>query len=237
METKPKLSIIVPCYNEADGLRDLLAAYAKVITRDDIEVIVVDNASEDNTEAILNELLPTYQNFLRVVRTTEKGYGLAIVSGLAVAQGEFIGWTHGDLQAPPDDVLRALEIIEQRDNPKNIYVKGLRSGRPLFDTFFTVGMSMFEGLYLKQRLWDINAQPNIFHRDFFATWQNPPHDFSLDLFALYLARKRKLNIVRFPVFFLPRTHGTSSWNTGLLSRWKFIKRTLSFSVLLKKRLK
>ena len=39
-------------------------------------------------------------------------------------------------------------------------------------------MSLFETLLLRTRLWDINAQPTMFHRDFFASWDRPPHDFS-----------------------------------------------------------
>ena len=88
-----------------------------------------------------------------------------------------------------------------------------------------------------ERLHDINAQPNIFHRSFFESWDNPPHDFSLDLYALYMAKKRKISVVRFDVLFPERIHGTSSWNTGFAAKKKFIKRTLDFSSKLKKRLK
>jgi polyisoprenyl-phosphate glycosyltransferase len=85
-------------------------------------------------------------------------------------------------------------------------------------------------------LWDINAQPNIFHRTFFEAWQSPPHDFALDLFAYYQARKCKLDIVRFDVLFPERLHGVSTWNTGLKSKLRFIKRTIEFSVKLRRSL-
>ncbi|MEN9920677.1 MAG: hypothetical protein RL538_570 [Candidatus Parcubacteria bacterium] len=239
MQTNIKLSIVVPCYNEAGGLPNLLTAYAEVVNRDDIEVVLVNNGSTDNTSQILESLSSRYLKFLTIVTVTEnQGYGSGVLSGLKEARGEFIGWTHGDLQTHPRDVIKALSIIEgEYENRTDIYCKGLRYRRPLYDSLFTFGMSVFETLYLRQWLRDINAQPNIFHRSFFETWQNPPHDFSLDLYALYEARRSKLTIVRFPVFFLPRAHGHSSWNTGLASRWKFIKRTLSFSFALKKRLK
>lgn len=232
-----KLSIVIPCYNEGENVNLFLSEYNKVITRSDIEVVLVNNGSTDETANILLELLPIYSHFLKIV-TVEKnqGYGFGILRGLHACRGEFIGWTHGDMQTPPKDVIRALEIIEQSGNSKNIYVKGLRKGRPLFDTFFTFGMSIFETIYLGKWLYDINAQPNIFHHDFFTSWDNPPHDFSLDLFVLYQAKKQKLTIRRFPVKFLARVHGHSNWNTGFKSKWKFIKRTISFSLELKKRL-
>lgn len=233
-----KLSIIIPCYNEGKNVDDLLQTYAKVIQRSDIEVILVNNGSTDDTGAFLLNVAPKYAHFLKVHTVpVNQGYGFGILSGLREASGEFIGWTHGDQQTPPADVLRALEIIETNNNNENLYVKGTRTGRPLFDVFFTLGMSIFETIYMGTRLYDINAQPNIFHRSFFATWDNPPHDFALDLYALYMARIQKRTIIRFTVPFLRRQHGVSSWNTGLLSKWKFIKRTLSFSVSLKRRLK
>ena len=63
-----------------------------------------------------------------------------------------------------------------------------------------------------------------------------PRDFSLDLYFYVLAKKEKLNVVRFPVHFGERNFGSSSWNTGLFSRINFIKRTLNFSYKLKKRI-
>lgn len=232
-----KLSIVVPCYNEAANLPHLLAAYAAAITRDDIEVLLVNNGSTDTSASVLAELAPQYSRFLRVVTVpVNQGYGFGILAGLQSATGDYLGWTHGDLQTPPPDVVRGLDIIEASAHPDTVYIKGTRVGRPLFDRFFTFGMSIFETLYLKRWLYDINAQPNIFPRSFFATWENPPHDFSFDLYVLYTAKKAKLHIVRFIVPFLARQHGHSSWNTGLKSKWKFIKRTIAFSLELKKRL-
>ncbi|MBN2825101.1 MAG: glycosyltransferase family 2 protein [Campylobacterales bacterium] len=232
-----KLSIIVPCYNESKNIPLILEKFASVIERNDVEVILVNNGSTDNSEAVLNELVPKFA-FARVVKVeVNQGYGFGITSGLNEARGEFIGYTHADMQTDPADPLKALEIIEKQPNPKECYIKGDRKGRPLFDQFFTIGMSAFETLYLGKKLWDINAQPNIFHRSFFEEIKNScPKDFSLDLYLLYMAKKNALEVIRFDVIFPPRIHGESSWNTGLPSKWKFIKRTLDFSAKLKKEL-
>ena len=232
-----RLSIVVPCYNEAKNIPLLLERFARAITRsDEIEVVLVDNGSTDQTKELLPALLPAYPFVTLVTVTVNRGYGYGILAGLRKAHGDYLGWTHADLQTDPMDVVRALEIIRERHWPTNIFVKGLRKGRPLFDQFFTIGMSVFETAYLRTTLWDINAQPNIFHYSFFRQWQMPPYDFSLDLYALYLAQKKGLTIERFPVNFPQRIHGTSSWNHGLKAKWKFIKRTVDFSRSLKKNL-
>lgn len=227
-----KLSIVVPCYNEKENIPLLLERFAEAAAGKDMEVILVDNGSTDGSADVLADLLPQYA-FARVVTVTvNQGYGYGILQGLKECRGEYIGWTHADLQTDPGDIVRALTLIEKEKGL--VFVKGNRKGRPLFDVFFTVGMSLFETCYLREKLFDINAQPNIFPKIFYDSWQEPPFDFSLDLYALYMARKKGLKVLRFPVIFPERVHGESKWNTGLVAKWKFIKRTIDFSVKLKK---
>ncbi|MBN1075611.1 glycosyltransferase family 2 protein [Clostridium botulinum] len=229
-----KLSIVIPCYNEEKNIPLILEKFNEIIQRDDIEVILVNNGSIDESKKVLEQLLPRYKFARTVLVPVNKGYGYGILQGLKACGGEYIGWTHADMQTDPKDVIKALEIIEKENYNDNVYVKGDRKNRNLFDQFFTSSMSIFESIYLGKKLCDINAQPNIFTKKFFETWENPPYDFSLDLYALYLARVKKLKLIRFKVLFPERIHGLSSWNTGLTSKWKFIKRTIQFTTKLKK---
>mgnify|MGYP003327518150 CR=1 FL=1 len=65
----------------------------------------------------------------------------------------------------------------------------------------------------------------------------PPKDFSLDLYAYYMAKKSRLRVKRFPVVFAERAHGVSNWNVSFISKYHFIKRTLLYSFSLKKRMR
>lgn len=232
-----KYSIVIPCYNEEKNIPLILDRLHKVINRDDIEIILVNNGSKDQSNKVLNKLVPQYPFAKAVEVEVNRGYGFGILAGLIQAKSDYLGWTHADMQTDPLDVIKAIEIIENNNSPTDIYVKGNRKNRPLVDQVFTSGMSMFESIYLQRNLHDINAQPNLFHRNFYLEWVNPPYDFSLDLFVLYMAKKRDLDIHRFDVIFPDRIHGESSWNTGLAAKRKFIKRTLDFSAILKKELK
>ena len=231
-----KLSIILPCYNEEKNIPLILEKFNNCIITEDIELILVNNGSSDNSENVLKKLLPKY-SFARTVKIEiNEGYGYGVVQGLNSSKGEFVCYTHADMQTDPGDVLKALEIIKNSSDSENCFIKGDRKGRGFFDQFFTLGMCVFETLYMRTILWDINAQPNLFHRNFFKSLDNIPKDFSLDLYFLFMAKKKGLNIIRFDVIFPPRIHGVSSWNVGLSSRWKFIKRTINFSTKLKKEL-
>lgn len=227
-----KLSLVIPCYNEAASLPLLLDRCKKVTAQSGCEVILVDNGSTDHSPIILRDLL-RFDHGLRSVRVEQnQGYGFGILSGLRVATGDILGWTHADLQTDPYDALRGLMLFQQHG--ENIFVKGRRQGRPMGDVAFTIGMSVFETMLLAKPLWDINAQPTMFSRAFFESWRDPPYDFSLDLFAYYMARQNGLAVHRFPVRFGERAHGVSHWNVNWAAKRKFIRRTIDFSLKLKR---
>jgi glycosyltransferase involved in cell wall biosynthesis len=212
------LSLIIPCYNESKSLPLLLSRCADVVNhKNDTEIIIVDNGSTDDTHIVLDSLVLKYPFIVRVRVDSNQGYGNGILAGLSVAKGDVLSWTHAD--------------------PEELFVKGRRYGRSTMDVLFTIGMAIFETLFLRKSMWDINAQPTIFHRKFFEGWQNPPSDFSLDLYAYYMAKFTKKKVIRFPVRFSDREHGNSHWNIGLLSKYKFIRRTLEFSVKLRKEIR
>lgn len=234
-----KLSIVIPCYNEEKNIPLLIEKFNEkdVLSRKDIEIILVDNGSVDNSNKIITNLSKKYKSLKLVTVKKNIGYGFGIISGLKSANGEYIGWTHADLQANPHDVIKAFEIIRKKSNPKHFFIKGRRWGRTFIDQFFTFGMSIIESVILRTTMFDINAQPNLFHRDFLKLMKNPPNDFSFDLYAYHTAKKNKMRIIRFPVFFGKRIHGYSSWNSGLKSKIKLIKRTISYTSSLKMLLK
>jgi glycosyltransferase involved in cell wall biosynthesis len=228
-----RLSLVIPCYNEAANLPLLLPRCANVTRSGNCEVILVDNGSTDNSPDVLTRLLPDFPGCRSVRVETNQGYGFGILAGLRAAQGEILAWTHADMQTDPTDALVGLELFAAGQDAK-IFVKGRRYGRPIADTAFTVGMSVFETLLLGKRLWDINAQPTMFPRAFFESWRNPPHDFSLDLYAYYQARRAGMTVKRFPVLFGERAHGSSHWNVDWKSKVKFIRRTLDYSFRLRR---
>ena len=229
------LSIVIPCFNEAKSLPKLVKDFSKKLKRKDVELILVNNGSNDSTETIISNLKKDY-NFLKMIKLKKNnGYGNGILQGLKKAKGKYISWTHADLQTDPYDVIIGFEKFEKELSPK-IFIKGNRLGRPLKDIIFTIGMSIFETILLKKIFWDVNAQPNIFHKNFFNMLEKIPLDFSFDLFFYFNAKKKKLKILRFPVKYPERKFGVSHWNTDFKNKMKFIKRTIKYSFQLKKEL-
>ena len=230
-----RLTLVIPCYNEAASLPALVARCAELAAaQPEIDVILVDNGSTDDSPAVLARELAGRNRLASVRVPVNQGYGFGILSGLRAATGDIIGWTHADLQTDVMDAAKGLALFAASPAPARLFVKGARHGRPLGDTIFTFGMSVFETLLFGRRLTDVNAQPTLFHRDFFARWTSPPHDFALDTYAFALARNDRLTVARFPVLFTNRLHGQSHWNINWRAKLKFIKRTLDFSFRLRR---
>ena len=229
-----RFSLVIPCFNEAKNIPLLLERCACITKPGEIEVILVDNGSSDDSQDVLTKKLKDYPGCRSIRVEVNRGYGFGILAGLRAANGVILGWTHADMQTDPIDSLVGLKYFEKHGDA--LFCKGRRFGRPMSDVFFTVGMSLFESILLRTPMWDINAQPTMFSRDFFESWESPPEDFSLDLYAYFKAKEYKLRVFRFPVKFGERAFGVSNWNINWRAKINFIKRTIAFSLKVRKRI-
>ena len=230
------LSIVIPCYNEEKSINFILDKFDKIPEKNNFELILVDNGSSDNTWKLLKEKLEKYK-FLKVLKIKHNiGYGHGIVSGLSIAKGKFVGWTHADLQTDIFDINKAYKILKEDGLRKDLYIKGLRKNRNLLDQIFTFGMTIFESILLRTILIDINAQPNIFPKEFIEKWEKPPDDFLLDLYSYVLAKKSSYRVKRFDVKFEKRKFGISSWNINWKSKFIFTFKIFIGSIILKSKI-
>jgi glycosyltransferase involved in cell wall biosynthesis len=232
------LSIVIPCYNECQNLQLLVESVVKVVKdRTDIQIILVDNGSIDNSYDLMRSLTAGF-NFFKVIRVEiNQGYGFGILQGLAASDGDVLAWTHADLQTDPADVLKAYGLYLEPSSSK-VIVKGCRKNRRLAEAFFTYGMQVIASLALRETLSDVNAQPKLFSREFYNNHliESAPNDFSLDLFLLYQARKHDFLIKELPVFFENRRYGEAKGGGSLCTRLKLIRRTFSYIFQLRKSL-
>jgi len=229
------LSVVLPCYNEAKSLPLLLARYAKASAELSFELILVNNGSTDNTKEVISQLLknPIYE-FVKVVPVQKnQGYGYGLMAGLKAAQGNFLAYSHADMQCAPEDVFLAFKKLVSQKNPQKILLKGKRQGRGFSERTITFFMGLIATIVLGKKLSDINAQPKVFHRSLLAYLQGAPSGFEFDLFVLYQAKKNGWRIETIPVQFSKRMFGQSHWNISFLAKWKTICKTLAYIFKLK----
>ena len=91
-------SIVIPCFNEEGTIKLILEKTKNPFKENNIELIIVNNGSTDNTKNILEELINNYPQASYINLEKNIGYGGGILKGLSHCKGEIIGWTHADLQ-------------------------------------------------------------------------------------------------------------------------------------------
>jgi len=103
-----EVSIIVPCFNEAENVIELTERARAMFDARGIagEVVFVDDASTDHTGALIDELAARHDFVRAVHHTTNKGMPGGWASGVAAASGRYVVIMDGDLQYLPEDVYR-----------------------------------------------------------------------------------------------------------------------------------
>jgi glycosyltransferase involved in cell wall biosynthesis len=99
-----KLSVVIPCYNEEDGIRSVIESMPKYVD----EIVVVDNNSTDKTSEVARGLGAV------VVFQPLKGYGAAYQAGLPAATGDVIATLDGDGTYPADEISILVDALEDR---------------------------------------------------------------------------------------------------------------------------
>jgi len=109
-----KISIITATYNSGATLRDTMESVLRQ-TYTQIEHIIVDGASTDNTMDIVRELEPLYQGRLRYVSEPDRGIYDAMNKGIAMATGDIIGILNSDDFFTTDSIVATLaaELADQ----------------------------------------------------------------------------------------------------------------------------
>jgi phenylacetate-CoA ligase len=110
----PQLSVVAPCFNEAQNLPELVARLNQTFQRKGIlgEIVLVNDGSRDNTGSVIDELAAENPNLVPVHHAVNRGIEAAWRSGLQAARGVYVCFIDADLQHLPEDVYRLLREIQ-----------------------------------------------------------------------------------------------------------------------------
>ena len=149
MSTQPKLSIIIPGYNEERSLSknvlDEVSDYLKTIDYS-YEVLIVDDGSTDNSVQIIKEQIKNKKNF-RLIENPHAGKAVTVMTGLLAAEGEVALFTDMDQATPLKEVEHFFPKFEQGYD----IVIGSRDGRkgaPLIRRIASIVFALLRNIIL-----------------------------------------------------------------------------------------
>ena len=114
----PLISVVIPCYNSENFIRESIESVLNQ-TYKNIEIIVIDDGSEDSTLSILQG----FSGFITILSQNNAGAGSARNAGLNASKGEYVAFLDSDDYWEPDKIKIQLNQM-QRENLDLIYCGG-----------------------------------------------------------------------------------------------------------------
>lgn len=125
-----RLSVVIPAFNEAGNIGRLIRETAECVPMSILrEIVVVDDASTDETQAELHALRDAIPALRYVRHTHRAGQSAAVRSGVRAATAPLIATMDGDGQNDPHDILALLALIEQHPQTNIALIGGVRVTR------------------------------------------------------------------------------------------------------------
>ena len=230
------LTIVVPCFNEEESLPELIKNI-KILNKK-INFLIIENGSTDDSYAYLKKIKDELPGNIRIhFKKENTGYGAGVLEGLNNSENsKYIGWIHGDLQFEFTKLNNTFNNLSNiNDSSERIFYKGVRNGRSNVEKFISYSMGSLASLILKNKFFEINAQPTIFSYDLLTKIKEAPKDFSFDTYIYWIAINNNYRFIRENFAFPPRVYGKSKWNFGIISRLKFSKNLIKYFLKLRKK--
>ena len=110
----PKLSIVIPAYNECARIEETLSRVMSTVSREqwDAEVLVIDDGSKDTTAEIVERWMDVHPRLHLIKNPGNRGKGYSVRNGLLQAAGDIVMFTDADLSAPMEEANRLLAAID-----------------------------------------------------------------------------------------------------------------------------
>lgn len=214
----PRISVVIPAYNEAKNLPYVLPLMPKSIH----EVILVNDHSTDNTVEVASRELPN----IRIINTQSgRGKGAALRTGFAAATGDIIVMMDADGSSDPREAPRFIEALlagAYLAIGSRFIDDGGSSDITRLRQFGAHGLISIANQLFQIRLTDMFCGFNAFWKECLDFFKIDCDGFNVEALMILRACKANLEIVEVPSYEHPRIHGTSNFHT-FEDGWRVLK--------------
>ena len=212
-----KLSIFFPMWNEQDYIGRALdagrSACVELLEGGDIldyELIVVDDASTDNTPALADQMALADRHVSVVHHPVNRKLGGSIKTGFAAATGDLVLYTDADLPFDFAEVRKAIRVMRLYESDIVSAYRHDRTGEGSSREIYTFFYNMLIRMLFGVRMRDINFAFKLCKRHIFEHIELKSEGSFIDAELIIRARKLGYTITQFGVDYFPRTRGTST---------------------------
>ena len=204
----PRVSVVIPCYNEQDNIQNCVQQVAEVLFAEQIpyEILVVNDGSSDGTLAQAHSLMPS-NSFVRVIDLGENcGKTIALKEGVRRARGDIVAFFDADLQYSAKDIVTMIARLGDKVD----FVNGTRdyNGYGASRTAFSRLYNRVVRLLFRFQLRDSNWGIKVLRRK--AADAETIFNYGLPL-VVPLLKIRGFGSTEVPVMLHERTNGESKY--------------------------
>ena len=170
-DTSFVFSVVVPCYNEEETLRESIKGLLAI--QDDrltLEVLIVDDCSKDASLAIAGELAKEHSCIRVLKHEVNQGKGGALQTGFAAATGDYVGVHDADLEYDPMDLRHLLvPLVDGRADAvlgsRYLNATGTRRVLYFYHSMINKGLTLVSNLFTDLDLTDMETCYKLFRRE------------------------------------------------------------------------
>ena len=220
----PKLSVVIPVYNEKKSLLEIIQRVQLVPIEK--EIILVDDFSTDGTRDLLHDL--EKQEFKVLYHEKNKGKGAALRTGFQHATGEFVIVQDADLEYDPNDYLKLLQPIldGKADVVYGSRFSGYRRNMTSLHTLGNLFLTGITNLFYRTSITDMETCYKLFRRATIQGIRIECNRFNFEPEVTAKLLKRGLRIVEVPISYSGRSFSEGkkiTWRDGFSAVWTLIK--------------
>jgi len=225
-----KLSVVIPAYNEARTIREIVRRVRDVPIEK--EILIVDDASTDGTRDILREL--DGKDGVRVfLQPTNQGKGAAVAVGFRHAAGDVVVVQDADLEYDPMEFSKLIAPIEQ-GHADVVYGSRFMGGNPRRVLYFwhTVGnrlLTLASNMFTNLNLTDMETCYKMFRREVVQSMTIESRRFGIEPEITAKVARRGYRIFEMPISYYGRTYEEGKkigWKDAFSALWTIVRHSL-----------